>query len=364
MNNLKIYQNSCQITRSYEIRLREKIKGIKEFKSAIDIFKDDLYGINHLLKPIADGETNCFYSNRNNYDLQKRWAADHQLKYKKIDEIFFAQLEEYKIEIFYDLDPKKDSYKILKKFPSNVKYKIAWRAAPINSNLECYDLIVNNFENILNQYRNDGCNVGYLTPSYSPEIEKFQKKNRDYNVFFSGTHSRHHLDRNRFLIDLVKSLDSKILLHLEKSLITNIATSKYINKIPYIKKFSIDRFLLNIDLGSVYGVDLYKKMANSKFIINKSIDYALRAKGNLRCFESINSGAVLLSDEGDYPEGFKENVNFITYKNSDDAVRVINYYLKNYEEYEYIRLNGIKLLRENYTREIVYKKFLDLLGNL
>jgi spore maturation protein CgeB len=43
----------------------------------------------------------------------------------------------------------------------------------------------------------------------------------------------------------------------------------------------------------------------------------------MRCFEALGSGSLLLSDEGNYPEGMRDGQTIATYSSPDHAVRQI-----------------------------------------
>jgi hypothetical protein len=44
-------------------------------------------------------------------------------------------------------------------------------------------------------------------------------------------------------------------------------------------------------------------IGSSKIVRSGAIDMAGADRGNMRCFEAMGCGALLLSDEGNYPEG-------------------------------------------------------------
>jgi hypothetical protein len=50
---------------------------------------------------------------------------------------------------------------------------------------------------------------------------------------------------------------------------------------------------------------LYELIGKSKIVLNGVIDMVGRDRGNMRCFEAMGCGALLLSDEGNYPKGMK-----------------------------------------------------------
>jgi len=46
-------------------------------------------------------------------------------------------------------------------------------------------------------------------------------------------------------------------------------------------------------------------------------------RGNMRCFEALVVGSLLLSDQGNYPEGMKDGQTIATYDSPEQAVRQV-----------------------------------------
>src|SRR6202012_848162 len=56
----------------------------------------------------------------------------------------------------------------------------------------------------------------------------------------------------------------------------------------------------------VFGRDYYAALSTAKIVFNGAIDTSGSDRGNMRCFETMGVGAMLLSDEGGYPEGMTD----------------------------------------------------------
>ena len=52
-------------------------------------------------------------------------------------------------------------------------------------------------------------------------------------------------------------------------------------------------------------------------MLNGAIDMAGPDRGNMRCFEAMGCGALLVSDVGNYPVGMEAGVTMETYASSD-----------------------------------------------
>src|SRR5207302_3215989 len=77
----------------------------------------------------------------------------------------------------------------------------------------------------------------------------------------------------------------------------------------------------------VFGRKLYELVGKSKIVLNGAIDMAGHDRGNMRCFEAMGCGALLLSDEGNYPEGMIADKTIVTYACADSALDQARQYL-------------------------------------
>jgi spore maturation protein CgeB len=73
----------------------------------------------------------------------------------------------------------------------------------------------------------------------------------------------------------------------------------------------------------VFGRQLYELFGRSKIVLNGAIDMAGRDRGNMRCFEAIGCGALLVSDAGDYPDGMQQGLTIETYNSPQHAAEVV-----------------------------------------
>jgi hypothetical protein len=84
----------------------------------------------------------------------------------------------------------------------------------------------------------------------------------------------------------------------------------------------------------VFGRQLYELIGSSKIVLNGAIDMAGADRGNMRCFEAMGYGTLLLSDEGDYPEGMDGHQTISTYESGTDCLARIEDSLHNWVDTE------------------------------
>jgi hypothetical protein len=130
------------------------------------------------------------------------------------------------------------------------------------------------------------------------------------------------------------------------------------------------RIILNKILQSGYKLndvekkyswtEMFEVFQLSKIVINVSRD-DYPEDANMRCFEAMGCGALLLTQKNTELEelGLYAGKHFITYQNDDDLIKKVEYYLQNDDERNSIAINGRKEVLINHT----YKKRVEELVN-
>ena len=120
----------------------------------------------------------------------------------------------------------------------------------------------------------------------------------------------------------------------------------------------------SIARGPIFGRDYYDVLSTAKIVLNGSIDAAGRDRGNMRCFETLGAGSLLLSDGGNYPEGMIDRQTIVTYKSPEDVVRQIRRLLDGSEERARIAQAGHDMLATRYSKQLQWKQFETLVASL
>ena len=106
----------------------------------------------------------------------------------------------------------------------------------------------------------------------------------------------------------------------------HLSVPSYFNlpKIPFISDFLEYGFraqrLKENALPPLYGEILYHTTGNAKFTLNGYGNFNQEFKSNMRLFEAIGCGSLLISEAGNYPDGFEEGKHYISYKDRFDLV--------------------------------------------
>jgi spore maturation protein CgeB len=105
-------------------------------------------------------------------------------------------------------------------------------------------------------------------------------------------------------------------------------------------------------------------LSSAKIVLNGSIDMPSADRGNMRCFEASGSGALLLTDEGNYPEGFSDGRTMVTYTSPEHAVGQIRMLLENPEQLSRIAGAGHGMMSTRYSKQVQWQCFEALVASI
>lgn len=359
---MRLFQNSG-ISAAYKKRLKSLARGQTTFDGRLRVFLDDRYGASHFLQPVLGGDKSAFFTNGDDLELQRAWALEHGLRRSADSQsILLAQIEEHRTEVFYNLDPMRFGSDFVRKLPACVKAKICWRAAPSpGADFAAYDLVLCNFPSIIDSWRSQGLRAEYFAPAHDWRMDDFvDQGERPIDVVFVGSYTRHHTHRARVLEAVVGLADRyKIVFCLDRSRLTRLAETR-LGIVPLLSVYRRPELIRRISADPVFGIDLYKLLASSKIVLNGAIDMAGEDRGNMRCFESMGCGALLISDRGRYPQGMVAGVNMLNYESVHDVVTVVSGALGDWQKYRRMAELGHHMVRTQYSKANQWDQFLAL----
>ena len=361
---MRLFQNSG-LYPAYVPRLRRLTQDCISFASQIEAFLSDRYGACHFLKPVLDHETTAFFTNGDDEQLQRRWAQEQGMPSKvSLASILLAQIESHRTEVFYNLDPMRYQSDFVRSLPGCVKKAIAWRAAPSpGADFSAYDLVVCNFPGILEGYRQRGWYAEYFSPAHDPEMDAYAANtDRPIDVLFVGGYSRHHRQR-AIVIEAVASMRERlnVVFCLDRSRLTRLAESA----LGYLLPLATHRRPSSIRAVShepVFGRELYAMISQAKIVLNGAVDMAGRDRGNMRCFEAMGCGALMVSDQGVYPEAMVGGLSMLTYTGPDEAISAISHALSDQVRRAEVATVGWSSVRQHYSKQKQWQSFEKLVG--
>jgi len=362
---MRVFQNGG-LYPSYLARFNALARHAHEFEKRRRAFLDDRYGAPHILKPVLEGDAAAFFTNADDEVLQHQWAQENGLNSKASPEdILLAQLEHHKADVFYNLDPVRFPSAFVGKLPGCVRKSICWRVAPSGrADLTAYDAVVGNFPEILKDWEAKGCRTAYFLPAIDPVMVEYDRALRPIDVLFVGGYSRYHQTR-AYALESVAALAPKwrVVYRLDASRLTRLSESLLGHLLP-LRKYRRPDAIAKVTDRPVFGRQLYELIGQSKIVLNGAIDTSGADRGNMRCFEAMGCGALLVSDDGNYPEGMKAGETMLTYDSAEAAPKVIVEALADWPRSVALARRGREQVSHLYSKSRQWEQFVDLVAEI
>lgn len=363
---MRLFQNARYYP-SLRPRIRELTGNCPTFAGKIRAFLNFRESAAHVLLPVDRGAEWAFFTNGDDSDVQKVWAREQGLSSRTAPgDILKAQIEQHRADVFYNLDVTGWGGDFIKGLPGCVKKVIAWHAAPFgNASFAGYDLVVCNFPSILAALKQQGCRTEYFFPAYDTELAPFAaRQNRPVDVLFVGGYSRHHSRRAAVLEAVAKLAGGHhIAYHLDRSRLCRLAESPLGGLLP-LARHRRPLAIRAITREPIFGRDYYEALSTAKIVLNGAIDMAGADRGNMRCFEALGAGSLLLSDQGNYPDGMRDGETIVTYNSPEQAVHQIETLLDDSERRLRIARAGHEMVSTSYSKEVQWKRFEALAASI
>jgi hypothetical protein len=201
-------------------------------------------------------------------------------------------------------------------------------------------------------------------PAIDPKMEEYGRGDRPIDVLFVGGYSRHHSARAKIL-EQVASLASrrKVVYCLDASRLTMIAESRVGRLLP-LRKHRRPKAIAEIARPPVFGLQLYDLIGKSKIVLNGAIDMAGEDRGNMRCFEAMGCGALLISDAGNYPPGMEDGQTMQTYRSLEHAPELISASLDNWSQSAETARRGRGRIASLYNKASQLQRFVELVSQI
>ncbi|MEA3497001.1 MAG: glycosyltransferase [Bacteroidota bacterium] len=302
--------------------------------------------------------------------LQKQWAKEHNVKYSQstwIQDILEAQITEFKPDIFFAQDfpliEAEFKKRIKKKYPF-VKLILAWDGI-VHKSLSKFaesDVIMTPATFITDYYTKRNINAFTLPFGFEKSILDKIKLNRNkYDTSFVGGVSlfkNAHYSRLKLLNHLSRNTDIELFLSGLSGWKMFLVSAFQTFKQGKIKEFITAMNLQKNNKGSLFGIDMYQALADSKITINSHIDRAGKHAANIRLFEATGTGTCLLTDwKENLSDYFEIDKEVVAYKSPEDCAEKIKWLLKNEDERIKIAKAGQKKTLEKYSFENRMKIF-------
>jgi hypothetical protein len=362
---MRVYQNVFAYA-SYVRHLGGSIPASRQasFDTWHQSFVRDRYcSVHHL---IPDGDSDVFLACNAIEPMQRAWASARGMPGQTpLAEIVLAQVEEHRSEVFYTQDPGRYGPDFLRRLPSCVRHRICWQSPPAPAgDLSSYDVVVNNFPTSLAEYATQGVRTAYFTPSYDPAMADLSAgQDRPIDVAFVGGYSRHHQKRAAVLEDVANLCGHRhVVFALDRSRLTRLAESPLGWLLP-LARHRRPAAIRKAAVDPVFGRDMYRLFAQAKIVLNGAVDSAGVDRGNMRCFEALGCGALMLTDPGRYPEGMEDGETMIVYRDGGNVRSVVEALLSEPDRMSELAARGRDMLRARYSKQAQWQRFVSIVSS-
>ncbi|PIX98208.1 MAG: hypothetical protein COZ24_01110 [Hydrogenophilales bacterium CG_4_10_14_3_um_filter_63_21] len=347
-----------------------------DFETLRRLVVNDGYASTYLLLPALEHKADeVFYTIWDYERLQQCWAREHGLRTRDLSEIKLAQIEEYKPDIFYNMSAFCDGEFIKRLGKSRVRKDIYWNGIiePEPRTFYEYDGQLSLHRPYIDYWKRRGLAACELQPSIPSSWHRRIHANKSIDVLFYGQYFKGMFDnRNGIIDDLLKYKQASrrdIRCHLTYTETRHLQTIFRIPGLPWthIRRPVISFPSRNVreqSLPPLYGDTLYGSIAQAKIVVNAYTDDNRDFKSNMRLYEGIGLGAFLISEEGNYPDGFEPEVDFYTYRNSAELIHQIERVLADWPAHAEVAQRTQRKISALYSKERQWNDFQDFVSSL
>jgi len=359
---------------NYDFQLQHLMR---QFNGWADFYSTNLNKLNNQSHEIVANAT----------FLQNAWARENNSKSKDF-QLVYEQLKKQNPDVVWFQDSltfNGEFINYLKNNIKSIKIVIGNSCAPYtNEQLNCFksfDFITTCSPLFKQKFEKEGMKVLLLYQAFEPQIiENLKDNDIKHQFVFIGSilaGKGFHEERKNYILSLLKkNIDLQVFGNInntkfwdvkKKQLLYILVTSLKI--LPFSKTFnnnniykkgialtsfpqniSINKKYLNNFKDSVFGLEMFELLKNSKLNLNIHGEVAGNYAANMRMFETTGVGCCLLTDaKKNLNQLFTEDTEVVSFKNVDDCVEKASWLLKNPKKMQEIAENGQKRTLKDHT---------------
>lgn len=240
-------------------------------------------------------------------------------------DVAFAQIQSMKPDVLYCQDLSFFPPEIIHKLKGTVQLVVGQIACPLppENFLKSYDLILTSLPHFVPKFRDMGINSEYFRIGFESRILKeLGSIEKNIDVSFVGGISRHH--------------------HQSIPMLEELACHTPIQFFGYgVENLDKSSPIRSRHNGEVWGLDMYRTLGRSRMTVNRHINIAGEEANNMRLYEATGMGALLITDrKKNLGELFEINKEVVAYSSKEEAVELINHFVKNPDEADKIAKAG------------------------
>jgi hypothetical protein len=276
-------------------------------------------------------------------------AAKKILSYNWRYKILLSQIKSIKPDILFIQESNILSDSFIKEIKPLVRLVVGQLASPVPParTYRFYDLILTSFPHYVNRFCDSGIPAEYFALAFDDRILKeigsppFEK-NDTIALSFVGGISKLHLYGNTILENIAAELPIVFYGWGKEHLDRNSAIRKN-------------------HRGEVWGIRMYRILANSLITINRHGEISESYANNMRLYEATGMGTCLVTDwKSNLGELFDTEKEVVTYKSADECLEKISWLLNHPAERKDIASRG----QARTFRDHTYKQRMEQLHHI
>ena len=304
----------------------------------------------------ATGKFECTDVVVNAAALQQQWAQEHGVTWSAAHwplEILLAQIKEFQPDILFTHDfsvVTSDFRRLVRRLVPSIQLIIGWDGVA-HCNLESFggcDLMLAPVQHIADFYSQRGVKSVLFKLGFEARIlQRVELHHRTVNCSFVGSvFLGAHEKRFRTIADIARHVPIDLHLAISRGRFLRsraglLSRGDLSGLWRIARSWSDYRLLCAQSKPSLFGLEMYRKLAQSQIGLNIHIDVARDRSGNMRLFEVTGMGACLLTDRktnlGDFFEDGKE---IVVFDDAQDAIDKIRWLMANPADREKIAIAG------------------------
>lgn len=259
----------------------------------------------------------------------KRFAAPERWR----ETVLVRQVEAALPDVLYIQNVRLCTSEFMNRVRPFAKLIVGQIASPLPSDsfLRGVDLIVTSAPHFVQRFRDRGIAAEYLRFCFEASLlGRLARTPVTYGAVFVGGMTGLHVRGN----DVMRRTAERVDLDVWGYGFEDLPSDS-----PILRRFH----------GEAWGLDMYNVLKGAKIVVNRHGEVAENNANNMRLFEATGVGSLLITDEKDnLGEFFEVGKEIETYRDSDELVEKIKYFLTHEEQRARIaRAGQARTLREH-----------------
>lgn len=325
--------------------------------------------------------------------LQKTWASENDFNFDENDwlfEIAAAQIKSFRPEVLLIADYSTFTAAFLKNIKrecASIRLILGWCGAPYNDSsvFREWDVALSCVPEMVTDFRAKGIRSHHVNHAFAPRILNHLDLKSEPSVDFAFVGSilkqnQFHIERERLLLELIKSTNLRIWSDLEHPpfkqrwnlLVRRQAhgivaaargtgvSEQLLKRLPFVRKIAawksppifeqyVDELIARRTRPPVFGIEMFQQLRDSRVVFNNHIDISPVSASNMRLFETTGVGSCLLTDwKENLSDLFEPDKEVLTYRSAAECVEKVKYILEHEDERRELAAAGqLRTLRDH-----------------